>query len=109
MVNLPVGTALDVTEKVVQDAERVVAQQEHVETYFSIAGGRQRGMRLQEQSHRGTVEVQLVPRGDRDLSTEDFIRGLRQELRKVNAPGGRLTVRQARIRGLRQPSGSGRV
>lgn len=101
MINMPIGAAVSETDQAARQVEDILSEMDEIETYFSLVGGVVRGVRTQEQSHTGIIDIQLVPRGERDFTTLEFIEILRPALRPVFAPGGRLMVRPPKIRGMR--------
>lgn len=100
-VNLPTGTALGETDRLLRRVEAMLAEDPLVVSAFSVAGGRVRGYDILEVAHEGQVYVQLAARNRRDISTGDYARRLSRALEAVSAPGGRVVARPMHTRGIR--------
>ena len=67
-----------------------------------MAGGKVWGLYSYEIANEGEINIQLVPRHARKLSTTDYINRLRPVVAKIPVPGGRAMVMQTKIKGLRK-------
>ncbi len=105
-VNLPTGASLQETEHIVARIEREIADDPLVENVFFLAGGRIRGFDTSEQANRGELNLQLVPKARRDVSTAEYARQLRRRLMQVSPPGVTAMARPMGVRGLRGLRGS---
>ncbi|MDR5696800.1 MAG: efflux RND transporter permease subunit [Armatimonadota bacterium] len=84
---LPVGTRLDLTEQTLRGLEQAAreAAPEIVDSTLAVgSAGFGTG------THRGSLRLRLLPKGERSRTTEQIASVLRQRLR---VPGGRVMVR----------------
>ena len=87
---LPIGTRFERTEQVMLRLEQMVTEQvPEAETVTTQAGGGGGGPFGGAQSHRGSMTIGLVPREDRERSSDDIAMALRRSLNEL--PG--VTVR----------------
>jgi hydrophobe/amphiphile efflux-1 (HAE1) family protein len=101
-VKLPTGAALAETDRLLDQLEALVADDPLVESAFTLVGGKVWGLYTFEVANEGQIDLQLVPRGQRNLSTDDYLRQLRAKVAKISVPGGKAMVMPAKIKGLRQ-------
>ncbi|MEA3493046.1 MAG: efflux RND transporter permease subunit [Candidatus Margulisiibacteriota bacterium] len=102
VITLPVGTALSKTDGLSRKFEKIVRQKfPDVDTLYSSVGGFWQGGGVNEFSNRASIYIQLKPRGDRKISTPQFIKSLRQLIKKQKIPGANFKLTRSRIRGLR--------
>ncbi len=78
-VKLPIGTALAVTNKTMQQIEKIVQSNPNVRTAFSNTGGGSRGGA--SRSYQGSVTVKL--KDDRKQSTQDVMKDMRKSLGRL--------------------------
>ena len=101
-VKMPTGTSVTETARVLGSIEGLAKELPGVERYNSLAGGRVWGMVTHENAHEGEVNLQLVPRGRRKMSTAEYVEWLSPRIMKAAAtPGARIKVMHAKIRGIR--------
>ena len=60
------------------------------------------GLYTFEAANEGEIDLQLIPHDERPVSTEDFMRRLKQTLPKMSPPGGKVMVRKMRVKGIRK-------
>ena len=101
-VKLPTGASVGETDKVLTAIEAKIAEDPLIESYFALAGGKVWGLYTYEIANEGEINIQLVPRHARKLSTNEYMNRLRPLVAKVPVPGGKAMVMQARIKGLRK-------
>ena len=101
-VKLPTGASVVETDKVLTAIEAKIAEDPLIESYFTLSGGKVWGLYTYEIANEGEINIQLVPRHARKLSTNDYMNRLRPLVAKVSVPGGRAMVMQAKIKGLRK-------
>ena len=101
-VKLPTGAAVGETDRVLREIEAKLAGDPLIESAFTLAGGKMWGLYTYEIANEGEIDIQLVPRHARDLSTDAYIQRLRPVMAKVAIPGGKAMVMQAKIKGLRK-------
>ena len=71
-----------------------------IESYVTMAGARVWGLATYEIAEEGEVDIQLVPRNARKVSTKEYIERLKTTLAKTSVPGGKPMVMQMRIKGI---------
>ncbi len=101
-VKLPTGTSVAETDRVLKEIEGLVGQGDDIESMFALSGGKVWGLYTYEIANEGELNIQLVPRGDRDLSTKEYIERLRPIVSKVPIPGGKAMVMQMKLKGIRK-------
>ncbi|OPY92825.1 MAG: Efflux pump membrane transporter BepE [Syntrophaceae bacterium PtaU1.Bin231] len=101
-VKLPTGASVVETDRILRDLEGKLEKDPLIESYFTMAGGKVLGLYTFEVANEGEIDIQMVPRRDRKISTRDYIRNLRPVLSKVPVPGGNLIVAQMKMKGLRR-------
>jgi multidrug efflux pump subunit AcrB len=105
-VKLPTGAALAETDRVLLDLERQIRANKSlatsIESIYAMAGGKAVGTITNEIANEGELDLQLVPPDRRSLSTQAFIAQLRPVAAKVAAPGGKVTVSQMKVKGMRK-------
>lgn len=101
-VVLPTGASVWETNQVLQKVERQIASDSLIESSFTLVGGRVWGIVTYEIANEGQVDIQLVPRGQRDITTKEYIARLRPQVSKIQVPGGKLMVMQAKMKGIRK-------
>lgn len=101
-VKLPTGAAVAETDRLLSAIEEQFGADPRIESMFAMAGGRAVGTITFEIANEGELNLQLVPPEARDISTAEFIRQLRPKVAKVPAPGGKVTVAQTKVKGMRK-------
>jgi len=101
-VKLPTGAAVAETDRVLRQIEKQIGADPRIESLFAMAGGRAVGTVTYEVANEGEINLQLLPREARKISTTEFIRQLRPIVAKVPTPGGKVSVAQTKVKGLRK-------
>ncbi len=101
-VKLPTGASVGETDRILAELEKRIGQDETIESMFTLSGGRVWGLYTYEIANEGEINIQLVPRDERDLSTDEYIRKLRPIVAKVPVPGGKAMVMQMKVKGIRK-------
>lgn len=101
-VKLPTGAALGETDRVLQEVEARIGDDKRIESLFAMAGGRAVGTVTYEVANEGELNLQLVPREARDISTPGYIAELRPIVARIAVPGSKLTVSQMKVKGMRK-------
>jgi len=101
-VKLPTGASLAETDRVLRDLERRIGDDKRIESIYAMAGGKAVGTITFEIDNEGELDIQLVPPAARMVSTKDYIAELRPIAAKVPAPGGKVTVSQMKVKGMRK-------
>ncbi len=100
---LPTGASLAETDSVLRRVERLIARDDLIESAFTLAGGKVWGLYTYEIANEGEINLQLVSRDRRSVSTQAYIaERLRPLLAKVQVPGGKVMAMQAKMKGIRK-------
>jgi multidrug efflux pump subunit AcrB len=95
------GIALPEMDHTVMQIENLLQQQPEVESVFTHMGGFILGRSRFEMSHLSQLKVQLVPLTQRTLSTNDWIKQMNQQLKKLQLVGLKVRMWRVGIRGIR--------
>lgn len=102
-VIMPTGTAMTETEKVLNSIEKIIEQQDFINGYASLAGGKVWGLITTEKSFEGELNMQLVPTSQRPVETDEYVDKLRPIVMKsVKAPGAVIKIFHTKMKGIRQ-------
>jgi len=103
-LKMPSGTSLARVDEILTRVERRLEALPEIESMFRLAGGRVFGLYTLEVGNEGNLNIQLVPRSQRDLTTAQFIKKIRPWVAKIQAqePGAKLPVKPRKIKGLRK-------
>ncbi|HEY9147926.1 MAG TPA: efflux RND transporter permease subunit [Gammaproteobacteria bacterium] len=99
------GIALVEMDASVRHIERLLQAQTEVRSVFTLVGGFIFGRTERESSNRTTITVQLVPRDQREQSSNEWIRGMQRQLDSLGLTGFQIRMRSRGIRGIRLSSG----
>lgn len=100
-VKLPTGASLAETDRVLHQIEQAIGQDEQIESMFTLVGGKVWGLYTYEIANEGEIDLQLVPRSRRRLSTNEYIAKIRPVVAKIPVPGGNAMVMQMKVKGIR--------
>lgn len=101
-VMMPSGTAVGRIDEILARLESKLEDIPEIESIFTIAGGRVWGLSTFEIAHEGELNLQLAPKSERDVDTQEFIRKISPLMKKVPVPGGKINVMQRRVVGIRK-------
>ncbi|MGM0596466.1 MAG: efflux RND transporter permease subunit [Myxococcota bacterium] len=101
-VRLPTGSALESTNKVLNQIEKKLVGDPLIESAFTLAGGKIWGLYTFEVANEGEINIQLVPNQQRSISTGKYIKKLKKKVQGLAPPGGKIMVKQMRIKGIRK-------
>ncbi|MDF7807486.1 efflux RND transporter permease subunit [Pontiellaceae bacterium B12219] len=101
-LKMPAGTSVAETDRILANVEKQLTGLPEVQSLFTMAGGRVWGLVTYEIAQEGEVNIQLVPKPDRDISTEEFIGKIQPLVKKAMTPGAKLPVMQMKTKGIRQ-------
>ncbi|MGO9117999.1 MAG: efflux RND transporter permease subunit [Desulfomonilaceae bacterium] len=101
-VRLPTGASVWETDKTLQRIEALIANDPLIESYFTLAGGKVWGIYTYLIANEGEINIQLVPRSARKVSTKDYMNSLRPKVAKVPVPGGIAMVNRPQVKGIRR-------
>jgi CzcA family heavy metal efflux pump len=103
-VRLPTGAALSQTDAALKQVEAMVKDDPLIESAFTLAGGRVWGLYTYEVANEGELDLQLVPRGKRELTTAEYVARLEKLLAARPLPVGKAMAMQAKVKGIRGSS-----
>ena len=103
---LPTGASLAETDRLLARVEAELAEDPLIKSAFTLAGGKVWGLYTFEVANQGQIDIQLVPRGARQITTGDYVRQLGKRLKTLEQPGAKLMARQPRIKGIRKMGAS---
>jgi len=101
-VKLPTGASLSQTDEILKKIEKNIGDDKRIESLFTLSGGKVWGLYTYEIANEGELNIQLVPRSRRKLSTSEYIEYLRPIVGKVPVPGGQAMVMQMKLKGIRK-------
>lgn len=102
-VIMPTGTAMEETDKVLQQVETVISQQDFIHGFATLAGGKVWGLVTTENSFEGELNIQLVPAAERPMDTDEYVEKIRPVVMKaVKVPGATIKVFHTKMKGIRQ-------
>jgi len=101
-VKMPAGAAVGTVDRILAEVERRIADDPAIESCFTLAGGKVWGLYTYEIAQEGEVDIQLVPRARRSVTTDEFIEKLRPVVAAIPAPGAKIPVMHMKIKGIRQ-------
>jgi len=99
-VKLPAGGSVQETDRTLRKLEQQIAGDPLIASVFSLAGGQVKGLYTYEVANEGELDLQLVPKSERDLSTAECVARLRQIVGKVPLPGVKAMARQMPVKGI---------
>ncbi|GMR08726.1 MAG: efflux RND transporter permease subunit [Gammaproteobacteria bacterium] len=99
------GTTLEEMDQYVTKVEGVINEQAGVDRVFTLAGGFIFGRTEREIPNRSTLTVQLVPRSQRDFSSNDWVNKMTKAIGKQRLSGLRVRIRTRGVHGLRTGRG----
>ncbi|MFZ5953294.1 MAG: efflux RND transporter permease subunit [Candidatus Rifleibacteriota bacterium] len=100
----PSGTAVAEVEKILEKAEKELHGMSEIESIFRLAGGRVFGLYTLEVGNEGNLNIQLVPRSQRNLTTMQFVDKIRPIIGKIQkqTPAAKMPVKPMPIKGMRK-------
>ena len=101
-VRLPTGAAVGQTDEALRRLEAAIGKDPVIQSTFTLVGGKVMGLATYEVANEGEVDLQLVPRHARSVTTDQYIAQLRERLAGVPLPAGRPMVTQAQVKGIRR-------
>jgi len=101
-LRLPTGASVEQTSQGLAKVEAAIASDSLINNTFTLVGGRVWGLYTYEVANEGEVDIQLVGKDKREISTEAYIRQLEQRIAKVTLPAGKAMVMQQQMKGIRK-------
>jgi hydrophobe/amphiphile efflux-1 (HAE1) family protein len=100
-VKMPTGASVHETNEALRRIEQQIADDPLIESMFTLAGGQVKGLTTYEIANEGEIDIQLVPKKARKISTEEYVTLLRKKVGKLQPPGGKAMVKQMPIKGIK--------
>jgi hydrophobic/amphiphilic exporter-1 (mainly G- bacteria), HAE1 family len=101
-VRLPTGASVWETDKALRRVESLIADDPLIESYFTLVGGKVWGLYTYLIANEGQVDIQLISRSKRALSTKAYMSRLRPQVAKLAVPGGMAMVMRPHVKGIRK-------
>lgn len=101
-LKMPAGTSVGETDRILRRVEEQVDGLPEIQSSFTMAGGRVWGLATYEIAQEGEVDIQLVPKKQRAISTEAFVEKIKPLVKQAMAPGAKMPVMQLKLKGIRQ-------
>ncbi|MFP3929210.1 MAG: efflux RND transporter permease subunit, partial [Desulfobacteraceae bacterium] len=100
-VKLPVGASVEETDRALRKIEGRIKDDPLVESIFTLAGGQVRGLYTYEIANEGELNIQLVPKANRKVTTTEYTKSMRKKLGNIPLPGVKAMVKQMPIKGIK--------
>jgi len=101
-LRLPTGASVAQTDQTLGQLEKAIGKDPLIDNTFTLVGGKVMGLATLEIANEGEIDIQLVPRHARKLSTEQYIARLQKKLADVKLPAGKAMVMKPMMRGIRR-------
>ncbi|MFA7173268.1 MAG: efflux RND transporter permease subunit [Kiritimatiellia bacterium] len=103
-VKMPSGTSVNEVDRILGEVEDKLDDLPEIDSIFRMAGGRVFGLYTLEVGNEGELNIQLVPRSQRSVSTSEFIEKIRPWAAAIQnkEPGAKIPVNARKIKGLRK-------
>ncbi|MHB9023528.1 MAG: efflux RND transporter permease subunit [Armatimonadota bacterium] len=101
-LKLPAGTSVEETAQLAERASVYAQELPGVERAYTLVGGRVLGLVTTEFANEGEVNLQLVPRHDRRVTTKQFVERMAPQIQQaVKKPGAQVKVMHTKMKGIR--------
>jgi hydrophobe/amphiphile efflux-1 (HAE1) family protein len=102
-IKMPTGSSMEETHKVISQIENFVKGQPHIEKISSLSGGKVWGLVTYEIANEGEVDIQLVPRSKRTMTTDEYVEWLTPLVQQnVKFPGVKMKIFHTKLKGIKQ-------
>ena len=103
-LKMPSGTSVAEVDRILTRVENKLEGLPEIDSIFRMAGGRVFGLYTLEVGNEGNLNIQLVSRGQRKVSTLEFISEIRPIINKIQSeePGAKLPIKARPIKGMRK-------
>ncbi len=99
-VKMPTGASIIQTNRALKKIEQKINGDPLVQSMFVQVGGKAKGLTTYEIANEGEINIQLVPKAERDLTTGEYVTRLRRIVAKLQPTGGKAMVKQMSIKGI---------
>ncbi|MEX1139154.1 MAG: efflux RND transporter permease subunit [Bacteroidota bacterium] len=101
-LKMPTGASVEQTDRVVTQVAEIVQSQPYIDRYSTLSGAKVIGLVTYELANEGEVNIQLVRPAKRPLTTDEYVSMLGPVIQQqVKAPGAKVKVFHAKLKGLR--------
>lgn len=103
-LKMPSGTSVTEMDRILHQAEELLAEMPEIQDVFRLTGGRVFGLYTLEVGNEGELDIQLKPKSERTISTTEFVKKLRPKMAALGKqfPGAKLPVMPRPLKGLRK-------
>ncbi len=103
-LKMPSGTSLAEVDRILTRVEKRLQDFPEIQSIFRLSGGRVFGLYTLEVGNEGNLDIQLVPRSQRNITTAQFINKIRPYVAEIQSmePGAKLPVLSRPLKGLRK-------
>lgn len=99
------GTSIETMNQTVSKIENLLLEDKFIKTVFSTIGGHVFGRSTFESSNRSSIEVQLIPASQRNLTVAEWIKSTQKKINKMSLVGFKIRMHPRGIRGIRMSRG----
>ncbi len=101
-VKLPTGASVAQTGKALKSLEKAVKELPLIESYSTLIGGRILGLVTTEMANEGEINIQLIPKSNRKVTTDQYVEKYRQPIvQSAKYPGAIVKVLHTKMKGIR--------
>jgi HAE1 family hydrophobic/amphiphilic exporter-1 len=101
MLKLPAGASVEETAQMAERASAYAQELPGVERAYTLMGGRVQGLVTTEFANEGEVNLQLVLRHQRRLTTKQFVERMTPQIQQaVKKPGAQVKVMHTKMKGI---------
>ncbi|MCM8756450.1 MAG: efflux RND transporter permease subunit, partial [Candidatus Omnitrophica bacterium] len=105
-VKLPIGSAVEETDKVVKKLEAIIKEMPGVGKVYAMVGGYWQRRNIYEKANEADVAIELVTKSKRPIPTPIFIKKLQKHLKDKPIAGAKIKVTKTPLRGIKKTSTS---
>jgi hydrophobe/amphiphile efflux-1 (HAE1) family protein len=99
-VKMPTGASVNETDRALRKIEAQIEGDPLIQSAFTLAGGYVKGLTTYAVANEGEVDIQLLPKAARDITTQAYVTRLRKVMGRLQPPGGKAMVKQMPIKGI---------
>ena len=101
-LKMPAGTSVERVDGILKKIEKQLKNDDVIKSIFTLSGGKVWGLYTYEIANEGEIDIQLVKKSDRNISTDKFIRKIMKSVKKAAVPGAKLPVKHMKIKGIKK-------
>ncbi|OGS43379.1 MAG: hypothetical protein A2539_07715 [Elusimicrobia bacterium RIFOXYD2_FULL_34_15] len=103
-VKIPIGTALEKTDEVTRKIEKVIQSFSDADKVYAMIGGYWQKRNVYEKANESDIQIQLVSKSQRKLSTDTLLKRLQKEFKENPIPKAKIKVMRTPMRGIMSAS-----